>query len=337
MRKNDKPAKKSGKILVTGGAGYIGSVTVRVLQEQGYEVVVYDNLSTGRKEQVKDCRLIVADLADRESLDRVFREEKFDAVVHFAASLEVEESVYNPAKYFQNNVLNGLNLLDTMTAHGVSKLVFSSSAAVYGEPRELPITETASCQPANPYGETKLIFEKILKWYESAYQLKSVSLRYFNAAGAWPEAGLGYRQNGRPSHLIPRVLDVAIGKMPEIQVFGQDYATPDGTCIRDYIHVLDLARAHVLALEKLSGSCGACVYNVGTGSGHSVLEVIDTAMEITGRMIPMKYAPRRVGDPEKLVACSDKLKNELGWEARFDLSDIIKSSWDWYCQCKAGK
>ncbi len=323
-----RPANKP-KILVTGGAGYIGSITTALLQEQGFETIVFDNLSTGKKERVKNCKLVVADLLDRPALDKVFSEEQIEAVIHFAALVEVEESVRNPAKYFQNNVLGSLNLLDAMAEHAVSKLVFSSSAAVYGEPRELPVREESSCNPTNPYGETKLIIEKILKWYEEAYGIRCVSLRYFNAGGAWPERNLGYNDAGSESHLIPRLLNVALGKGPEIEVYGQDYATEDGTCIRDYVHVLDLAQAHLLALQKLEKNNGTYVYNVGTGRGASVLEVIETAVEVTGRMIPMKFQERRAGDPARLVADSSKLQTEFSWQPKHDLRAILESAWQW--------
>ncbi len=329
--RQEKPiTKKIKKILVTGGAGYIGSVTVRLLQKQGYEVVVFDNLSTGKQERVKDCKLVVADLGDRAALAKVFGEEQIDAVIHFAASIEVEESVQNPAKYFQNNVACSSNLLDAMVAAQVAKLVFSSSAAVYGEPLELPITENAPCNPTNPYGETKLLFERILHWYERAHKIHSVSLRYFNAAGAWPEENLGFRNGDETgTHLIPRVLEVAVGRKPQIEVYGQDYETPDGTCIRDYIHVLDLAHAHIAAFQKLEASNGAYVYNVGIGTGNSVLEVIDEAVEVTGRMIPMAVGPRRAGDPARLVADSTLLQKELHWRPEHDLRAILESSWQW--------
>lgn len=330
--KGDNPGKKIQKILVTGGAGYIGSQAVKFLRDGGYEVVVLDNLSAGRREAVGDAKLIVGDLSDRQLLDRVFREEKFDAVMHFAGFLEVEESVANPAKYYENNVVNGLQLLDAMLAHNVSNLVFSSSAAVYGEPESAlggPIAESAVCTPENPYGETKLAFENALKWYGQAYGLNSVSLRYFNAAGAMPEAGLGYDRSLKHTHLIPRVLDAALGKTQEIEVYGNDYDTADGTCIRDYIHVLDLAEAHILALKKLEQARGAHFYNVGTGKGYSVLEIIDEAMEVTGRMIPMKIAGRRPGDPARLVADSRKIQKDLGWKPQHDLKSIIQSSWGW--------
>lgn len=316
------------KILVTGGAGYIGSVAARLLQKSGFEVVVFDNLSTGRREAVRGAKLVVGDLMDRAALDELFREEKFHAVMHFAASVEVEESVADPQKYFQNNVVGSFNLLDAMVAAGVKKLVFSSSAAVYGEPKQIPVSEDAPCRPESPYGMSKLVFEDILKSYEQAYGLHSVSLRYFNAAGAWPEEDLGYRAEGS-SHLIPHVMDVAAGRQSELEVFGQDYPTPDGTGIRDYIHVLDLGAAHLVALQKLSQSNGAYVYNVGTGHGNSVSEIIDKTVEITGRMVPIRFAPRRAGDPARLVADSSKLQKELGWRPQHDLASILQSSWEW--------
>lgn len=330
LKKPLERKRKFNKVLVTGGAGYIGSCVVRALQKEGYEVVVYDNLSTGRKESVQNCKLVVGDIADRPALRKLFAEEKVDAVLHFAASIEVEESVRNPAKYFENNVTNSLNLIDTMLEYNATKIVFSSTAAVYGEPAKLPVTEQAQTNPANPYGETKLLFERALKSYYEAYGVNSISLRYFNAAGAWLEENLGYNNRGKEPHLIPRVLNVACGRKDEIEVFGQDYATPDGSGIRDYVHVRDLADAHILALERLGDLNGAYVYNVGTGRGYSVLEVIDEAMEITGRMIPIKFMPRRDGDPAKLVADSSKLQKDLGWRPKFGLREIIQSSWQWH-------
>ena len=327
-----KAQKKIGKVLVTGGAGYIGSHTVKLLRDQGYEVVVLDNLSTGRKEAVKDCKLIVGDLGDRQLLDKIFSEEKFDTVIHFAASIEVEESVADPAKYYLNNVFNGLNLLDAMVKHKVDKIVFSSTAAVYGQPKKIPVTEGAECLPTNPYGETKYCFEQILKWFQKAYGINSVSLRYFNAAGALPEEDLGFNRSLKHTHLIPRVLDAALGKTAQIEVYGKDYDTTDGTAVRDYVHVLDLASAHLAALERLERVSGAHVYNVGTGQGHSVLEIIDAAMEITGRMVPMEFVARRPGDPARVIADTRKIQKELGWEPEFDLRDMIESSWQWQKQ-----
>ncbi len=335
LLKKQKSLVKKGKILVTGGCGYIGSHTVKVLQDLGYEVVVFDNLSTGRKEAVRGDELIVGDLKDAKTLDQVFAENKFDAVIHFAASIDAEESVNNPSKYFRNNVINGLNLLNTMIKHSVSKIVFSSTAAVYGDTLEFPITESTRCKPINPYGESKLMFEKILRWYSKGHGIHSVSLRYFNAAGAWPDASLGLNHvGGGESHLIPRILKVALGETPEVKIFGQDYPTPDGTCIRDYVHVLDLAEAHVTALQKLENANGAYVYNVGTGRGYSVLEVIDEAVEVTGKMIPISVGTRRKGDPTSLVADSSKLRGEFGWRPRFGLKDILQSSWEWLKKTK---
>lgn len=329
MQKPVRNEKKIRKILVTGGAGYIGSVTTRFLQKEGYDVTVFDNLSTGKREAVKNGKLVVGDIADRAALEKVFASDKFDAVMHFAGSLIVEESVKDPAKYYKNNVVNGLNLLDAMVNRGVKKIVFSSTAAVYGQPQKIPVTENTPCQPVNPYGETKLIFERMLEDYSQSYGIHSISLRYFNAAGAWPEEGLGYRVTGQETHLIPRVLNVAMGETEEVEIYGQDYATTDGTCVRDYIHVLDLAEAHMLALEKLAASNGAYAYNLGTGKGNSVLEVVDAAVEITGKMIPIKQGGRRSGDPEKLIADASKAGKDLGWTAQRGLGDIIDSSWQW--------
>ncbi len=334
--KNQPQARqpRPGRILVTGGAGYIGSVTARLLLDRGYEVVILDQNRTSRLACLPECQFIQGDLMDRALLDKIFSEQPIESVIHFAASVEVEESVQNPGKYFQNNVVTGLQLLDAMVEHGVKSIIFSSSAAVYGEPSRQPIPEETLCQPTNPYGASKLMFEQILQWYQEAFGLQSVSLRYFNAGGAWPEAGLGYSLGEGETHLLPRVLDVAAGRNSEIKVFGQDYETPDGTCIRDFVHVRDLAEAHLLALQKLERERGAYTYNVGTGLGHSVLEVIDTAVEVTGRMIAMQYAARRPGDPAKLIADSSKLKKDLAWQPKYDLRAILESSWQWVRQNK---
>ena len=319
----------SKKILVTGGAGYIGSHTVKLLQDQGYDVIVFDNLSTGHAKAV-NCPLIVGDLADKNLLNKVFSEYEIDAVVHFAASLIVEESMILPGKYFENNVVNGINLVNAMTAHGVRKLIFSSSCVVYGEPQYNPIDEGHPKLPINPYGETKLMFEKILKWYTQANNLSSVSLRYFNAAGASLDASLG-EDKEHVTHLIPQVLRVAARQQDVVKIFGNDYATVDGTCIRDYIHVLDLAEAHVLALKKLENDTGVFAYNVGTGHGQSVAQVITAAMEVTGKMIPIEYAPRRPGDAASVEADANKIKTELGFEPKFsDIQTIIKTAWAWH-------
>lgn len=319
----------SKKILVTGGAGYIGSHTVRLLQDQGFEPVVLDNLSSGHAWAVS-CPLIVGDLADKALLHKVFSEYDFDAVMHFAGSLIVEESVLLPGKYFENNVANGLNLINSMAAHGVRKMVFSSSCVVYGEPQYLPIDEAHPKAPINPYGETKLMFEKILKWYFTANDISSVSLRYFNAAGASIDASLG-EDKAHVTHLIPRVLRVAARQQEVLEIYGNDYPTSDGTCVRDYIHVLDLAQAHILALKKLGADPGNFVYNVATGVGHSVNEVVTAAMEITNKMIAIEYAPRRPGDPTAMVADAVKIKTELGFTPKYsDLNTILSTAWAWH-------
>lgn len=317
------------QILVTGGAGFIGSHTVRLLQERGFDVLVLDNLSTGHAAAVS-CPLIIGDLSDKNLLRKVFSDYEIDAVVHFAASLIVEESILLPGKYFENNVVNGLNLLQAMVAARVEKIIFSSSAAVYGEPHYEHIDEGHSRLPINPYGESKLIFEKILKWFFNAHGLSSVSLRYFNAAGASTDTSLG-EDKAIVTHLIPLVLRVAARQQEVLKVFGNDYPTSDGTCVRDYIHVLDLAGAHLLALNKLNEDLGVFAYNVGTGKGRSVNEVVTAAMEITGKMIPIEYAPRRSGDPAALVADVEKIKTQLGFNPQYsDLNTIISTSWAWH-------
>ncbi|MBI4363588.1 MAG: UDP-glucose 4-epimerase GalE, partial [Candidatus Doudnabacteria bacterium] len=313
-----------------GGAGYIGSVTTKLLMEKGFGVLVLDNLSTGFLSSVS-CPLIVGDVGDARLLDKIFSEHEIEAVVHFAASSIVEESVFFPGLYFQNNVTAGIALLNSMVRHNVKKLVFSSSAAVYGEPEKIPIAENAALRPTNPYGQSKLIFEQMLPWYWEAHEISSVSLRYFNAAGAAPDISIGDRRE-QTTHLIPRVLKVALKKTDCLEIYGHDYPTLDGTAIRDYIHVQDLAAAHILALNKLEQHSGYFAYNVGTGRGHSVMEVVERALEITEKMIPIKYGPRRPGDPVALFADVAKIKKELGFDPVYsDLDTIIKSAWDWYC------
>jgi UDP-glucose 4-epimerase len=317
------------RILVTGGAGYIGSHAVAELLDNDYSVIVYDNLSTGRLDAV-NCPVVVGDLNDKALLDKVFAENDIDAVLHFAASLQVEESVYNPNKYFQDNVGNSLNLFDAMVRHGVKKLIHSSSAAVYGNPAKSLISEEQPTSPINPYGATKLMVEDILKWYMPAHNLSSVSLRYFNACGGSPERGLG---ETRPfaTHLIPRVLRVANKQDEILQIYGSDYPTMDGTAVRDYIHVKDLAKAHVLALKKLEADAGAFTYNVGTGKGISVAQIVDAVVEITRRMVPIERAPRRAGDPAALIADNRKIADELGFKPEFsDIESIVSSSWEWH-------
>jgi len=316
-------------ILVVGGAGYIGSHMVKALLGEGYRVVTLDNLSTGYRDAVVGGEFIEADLADRGQLERLFSGQTIDAVMHFASFIQVGESVREPAKYYANNVTNTLNLLDTMRNHGVNKFIFSSSAAVYGEPIRVPIDESHPKLPLNPYGRTKWMVEQILADYDLAYGLKYVSLRYFNAAGADPEGQLGERHEPE-THLIPLVLQAASGRREFVQVFGRDYDTPDGTCIRDYVHVADLCEAHRLALERLLGGADSAAYNLGNGNGFSVQEVIDTAARIAGKLIPVKDGARRAGDPARLVADAQTAKQALGWVPRYpELETIIRHAWQW--------
>jgi len=313
------------KILVVGGAGYIGSICAELLLDEGHEVVIFDNLTEGHRRAV-DARaaFIEGDLADRQKIEAAFSKTRPDAVMHFAASALVGESMRDPSKYFRNNIANGLNLLDAMVATGVPRIIFSSTCAIFGPPERLPIDETFPPRPINPYGESKLAFEKILRWYDQIHGLKVVSLRYFNAAGASAKFGEDHRPE---THLIPNVLKVALGQKRHVELFGTDYETPDGTCIRDYIHIVDLARAHILALKSTKSE----FYNLGTGGGSSVREVIAACREITGRKIDIVEKPRRPGDPPRLIASSEKIKRELGWQPRFQsLEAIIESAWKWH-------
>ncbi len=315
------------KVLVTGGAGYIGSVVTEKLLNDGHAAVVYDSLCKGHRAAVDGrAEFIQADLMDGKALRSALSDNEIEAVIHLAADSLVGESADHPAKYYRNNLLAGLQLLDAMRDCDVLKLVFSSTAATYGEPDKQPIAETAPTNPTNPYGETKLAFERALRWYERAYGLRYASLRYFNAAGATERCG---EWHDPETHLIPLVLQVAAGARDAVAVYGSDYSTRDGTCIRDYIHVVDLARAHILALKILDGR--SAIYNLGCGGeGYSVREVIETAQIITGREIPTSVAPRRAGDPAELIASSEKIKTELGWQPEFqDLRVIIQSAWDW--------
>ena len=315
------------RVLVTGGAGYIGSVVTEELVNDNHEVVVYDSLYKGhRKAVVADAELVEADLRDVDTLQRTLRAKNIEAVIHMAADSLVGESYSNPAKYYENNVVAGLTLLGAMREAQVHKIVFSSTAAVYGEPEKQPIEETDPTNPTNPYGETKLAFERAMSWYDKAYGLRFASLRYFNAAGASEKCG---EVHDPETHLIPILLQVASGARTHVEVFGDDYPTPDGTCVRDYIHVVDLARAHVLALNVLSD--GSRIYNLGCGgNGYSVREVIDTAQRVTGKDIAKKVGPRRAGDPPVLIASSDKIERELDWKPKNqDLGLIIESAWRW--------
>lgn len=317
------------KLLVIGGAGYIGSHMVKHLAQLGCDVTTIDNLSSGHRDAVLYGDFVHGDIADRQFLDELFCRRRFDAVMHFASYIQVGESVQQPAKYYQNNVVNTLNLLNAMQAFGVDKFIFSSTAATFGEPHYTPIDEKHPQQPINPYGRTKLMIEQALADYDKAYSLKSVCLRYFNAAGADPEGDLGERHDPE-THLIPLVLQAASGRRPHISVFGRDYGTPDGTCIRDYIHITDLCEAHWLALQSLMNGAGSQAYNLGNGNGFSVQEVIDAARQVTGREIKVVDAPRRDGDPARLVADSRLVREKLGWQPRYaDLAMIVEHAWHW--------
>ena len=313
------------KILVVGGAGYIGSVCAELLLDDGNEVAILDNLSEGHRRAIDPrAKFFEADLEDRARTLSILRDIAPDAVMHFAASALVGESMANPSKYFRNNVANGINLLDALVAAGVPRLIFSSTCAIFGPPERLPIDETMPTRPINPYGESKLTFEKILQWYGQIHGLQFVSLRYFNAAGASAKFGEDHRLE---THLIPNVLKVALGEKPHVEIFGTDYDTPDGTCIRDYIHIVDLARAHILALKTEKSG----FYNLGTGGGSSVREVIECCRKVSGRGIPSLEKPRRAGDPPRLIASSEKIKRELGWRPQFEsLQAIIESAWKWH-------
>ena len=315
------------KVLVTGGAGYIGATTVRSLLAHGHEVTVYDNLSRGHGTSLPgDVPLVVADVADRAALDAAFRQYQPEAVLHFAAFIEASESMQQPERFFRNNSATTLTLLEAMLANGVRKLIFSSTAALYGEPRQIPIDESADLDPTNAYGESKLLVERMLSWFGRIHGLRYASLRYFNAAGSDGHSG---EQHQPETHLIPLVLQAAAGQGESISIFGTDYPTPDGTCVRDYIHVSDLAQAHVLALHALERS-DRLIYNLGNGRGFSVREVIDSTRRVTGLPVPVVEAARRPGDPAVLVASSEKIRRELGWVPQYsDLDAIIGSAWEW--------
>ncbi len=318
-------------ILVCGGAGYIGSHTVYELIEQGHSVVVADNLCKGHKSAVhKDAKLYIGDLRDSEFLDKVFSENKIDAVIDFAAFSLVGESCTEPLKYFDNNVYGTVRLLEAMVRAGVNKIVFSSTAATYGEPENIPILESDRTLPTNPYGESKLTVEKILKWSDKAYGIKYVALRYFNAAGAHISGEIG-EDHTPETHLIPIIIQAALGKREKIAMFGDDYPTPDGTCVRDYIHVTDLADAHIKAIEKLFRDETSAIYNLGNGKGFSVKEVVEETRRVTGREIKAVVEGRRPGDPSTLIASSEKAIEELGWKPRFNtLTQIIETAWKWH-------
>lgn len=317
-------------ILVCGGAGYIGSHMVAYLLEQGKEVVVVDSLETGHKESVKDVKLYTGDLRNKEFLNKVFDENKIDAVIDFAAYSLVGESMVEPLKYFNNNVYGTISLLEVMKEHNVKNIVFSSTAATYGEAEKTPIEEGDKTEPTNAYGESKLMVEKVLKWCDTAYGIKHTILRYFNVAGAHVSGNIG-EDHKTETHLIPLVLQVALGKREKIMIFGDDFKTPDGTCIRDYIHVTDLAEAHALALDRLSKGGDSRTFNLGNGSGFSVKEVIEVCRKVTGHEIPAEVTGRRAGDPAILIASSEKAVEELAWKPKFNtLETIVETAWKWH-------
>ncbi len=317
-------------ILVVGGAGYIGSHVNKELNKRGYETIVYDNLLYGHIESVKWGNFILGDIGDLDQLRLVFTRYNIEAVMHFSAFIQVGESVKLPEKYYINNVKNTLNLLQVMLETGTKYFIFSSTAAVYGIPKKTPITEDHPLNPINPYGKTKLTVERILEDYNNAYDFNSVSLRYFNASGADPDIEIGEKHNPE-THLIPLILDAAIGRRDDIKIFGTDYTTPDGTCIRDYIHVTDLADAHIRALEHLMNGGKSDIFNLGNGMGFSVNEVIEKAKQITGKDFTVTKTERREGDPPILTASPDKAKNKLHWHTKYsELDNIIKTAWEWH-------
>ena len=324
-------------ILVCGGAGYIGSHTVHQLVEKGEDVVIVDNLQTGHMGAVNPkAKFYKGDIREAEVLDRIFTENKIDAVVHFAANSLVGESMTNPLKYFNNNVYGMQVLLEAMVRHGIDKIVFSSTAATYGEPERIPIMEDDRTEPTNPYGQSKLIMEKMMKWVSLANGIRYVSLRYFNAAGAIEDGSIG-EDHSPETHLIPLILQVPLGKRDHITVFGEDYPTPDGTCLRDYIHVLDLADAHVLAIDYLRRGGESNIFNLGNGQGFSVKEMIEAAREATGLDIKGEIGERRAGDPAQLIASSEKARKVLGWQPKFtDVKAVIGTAWKWHQQHPEG-
>ena len=316
------------KVLVVGGAGYIGSHMTLLLRSSGHEAVVLDNLSSGSKQAVLGATLIVGSIGDPQLLDRTFGQHRFDCVMHFASLIQVGESVLKPALYYRNNLCNTIELLDAMVRHDVKWFVFSSTAAIFGQPERVPLDEGSPKQPINPYGRSKWMVEQVLQDYDRAYGLKSACLRYFNAAGADSEGRIG--ENHEPeSHLIPLALRAAAGRQ-SLSVYGRDYDTPDGTCIRDYIHVEDLCSAHLLAYDAIRNRNASVAYNLGNGSGYSVQEVIDAVRRVTGRRVPIVDAPRRAGDPPRLIADSNLARSELGWKPRYpDIDTIVKHAWAW--------
>ncbi len=317
------------KILITGGAGYIGSHTTAELLKQGHEITVFDNLVCGHKESVA-CPLVIGDLLDKNQINAVFGKGGFDGVIHFAAYALAGESMNEPGKYFENNILGGLNLLEAMKKHGVNKIIFSSTCAQYGFPEKLPVTEEEDKKPVSVYGESKLMFETILQWYDSLFGIKNVCLRYFNAAGASLDGSIG-EDHDPETHIIPIAIQTALGQREKFVIFGDDYKTTDGTNIRDYVHVLDLADAHIRALVYLAGDNESNFFNVGTGMGYSNKEIVEMVKKISGVDFPVEIGPRRSGDPDAIYADNTKIKKALSWKPKYsDLETIIKTSWDWH-------
>jgi UDP-glucose 4-epimerase len=323
-------------VLVTGGAGYIGSHCARELEKAGYEVIIADNLSKGHKSAVKGLKLYIGDIRARDFMNELFTKHEVESVIHFAADSLVGESVENPLKYYRNNIYTSLCLLEMMNVYGVKNIVFSSTAAVYGEPERTPIRETDRKEPKNPYGETKLAIEKMLSWAEAAYGIRFAALRYFNAAGADMQGDIG-EDHDPETHLIPNVLQAALGIREKVHIFGDDYDTPDGTCLRDYIHVTDLADAHILALKKIISANTSIICNLGNKKGISVKQIIDTARTVTGKKISVEMSSRRKGDPAVLIASDEIAVSELGWKPKYgDIETIISTAWKWHSQNPQG-
>jgi len=318
------------KLLITGGAGYIGSITNWLLRKQGHETVIFDNMTNGHTEAIGDTKLIVGDLRNKEDISAVFKNEAFDGVIHFAALALAGESMEKPAEYFHNNISGGINLLEAMRAADCHDIIFSSTCAVYGFPNTLPVVETMPYAPLSVYGASKRMFEEVLEWYDKIYQMKHMKLRYFNACGALPDGSLGENHNPE-THIIPIALEVALGKRPSFDIFGNDYQTKDGTCVRDYIHVLDLADAHIKALEYLKKSKTSDAINLGVGKGYSNIEVIHAIEKVSGKSIPTTIKPRRSGDPDSIFADNTKAQKMLGWKPTYDtIESIMETAWKWH-------
>jgi UDP-glucose 4-epimerase len=322
------------KLLITGGAGYIGSITNKLLNKRGFETVIFDNLSTGHRSSAGDTKLITGDLRKPADIEAALKSDKFDAVIHFAALALAGESMEKPYAYYENNIYGGLNLLEAMRKSDCQNIIFSSTCAVYGFPEHLPVSETESYKPVSVYGASKRMFEEIIEWYGKIYGLKYAFLRYFNAAGAMPDGSLG-EEHPVETHIIPIAMDVARGIRPAFKLFGNDYQTPDGSCIRDYIHILDLADAHIRALEYLKNHSESVAVNLGVGKGYSNLEILNEIGKVTGKKIPVEICPRRAGDPDSIFADNSKAKSVLGWNPQYsDITTIVQSAWKWHTRIK---